>query len=196
LDFFKRIFKRFCNINENKEESITYVQLGDQLKNAEPCERFALLFEHLGGSLNRCTNENELRLTLRKILKQEKLNSAFCCEGCLQKILKKIKFKYTESLDVKNDVALISCEYLIAFDARIMLSYSNIKYFSSSSLPEKIIIIANDSQIAADLNYAMMKVKRKGIPKNLTSISGNISELDFPGRKKHKLYLLLRHCCT
>jgi len=196
LDFLKVIFKKFFCSNKKNGEDMTYVQLGDKLKGANPCERFARLFEHLGGYFSRCLNEKQVKVVLRKILKQENLNCAFCCEKKLQKILNAVKFKYTEDLNAVNDAAVISCECLIAFDGRIMLSYNNIKHFSVSLLPEKIIIIANVSQVEEDLNNAMMKVRRRGIPKNLTSISGNISELDFPDRKNHKLFLLLIHDCT
>ena len=54
-----------------------------------------------------------------------------------------------------------------------------------------LIIIANVSQIVANLNDAMMKVKRRGTLKNLTSISGNISKLDSPNPDNTKLFLLL-----
>jgi len=196
LDFLRIIFNKFFRSRKKSDEGLTYVQIGDQLKNTNPCERFTRLFEYLGGYYSCCLDEKQVKVVLRKILKQENLSCAFCCEKKIQKVLNTLKFKYTEDLNENNDVALISCESLIAFDGRIMLSYNNIRHFSASLLPEKIIIVANVSQVEENLNNAMMKVKRRGIPKNLTSISGNISELDFPDRKNHKLFLLLIHDCT
>jgi len=198
LDFLKTIFNKFFWLRKINNENFTYIQLEDQLKNTNPCDRFVHFFEYLGGYFSRCLSEEHIKVALRKILRQENLYRAFCCEEELQKILTALKFKYTEDLNDlgMNDVALISCECLIAFDGRILLSYNNIRHFPVSLLPEKIIIVANVSQIEENLNNAMMKVKRRGIFRNITSISGNISELDFPGRKNNKLFLLLVHDYT
>ena len=72
-----------------------------------------------------------------------------------------------------------------------MLSHNNILHYHSSRLPEKIIIMANVSQIVTNLGDAMMKVKRRGTLKNLTSISGSQSKLDTPNKVNTKLFLLL-----
>jgi L-lactate utilization protein LutC len=153
-----------CLIKTRREE-ITSVRLGDQLKNADLDYKFAQLFTHSGGYFNYCADEAEALQALNSILKIEQVKSVFCCDEDLQNFLDVVKVPYTESLELVNDTAFISCEYLIAFDGRIMLSY-NIRHFPSSSLPEKIIIIANVSQIVANLNDAMMKVKRRGNEKS------------------------------
>jgi hypothetical protein len=72
-----------------------------------------------------------------------------------------------------------------------MLSHNNILHAHSSRLPDKIIIMANVSQIVSNLTDAMMKVKRRGTLKNLTSISGNQSKLDGDNKDNTKLFLLL-----
>ena len=51
--------------------------------------------------------------------------------------------------------------------------------------------MANVSQIVTNLGDAMMKVKRRGTLKNLTSISGSQSKLDTPNKVNTKLFLLL-----
>jgi hypothetical protein len=47
------------------------------------------------------------------------------------------------------------------------------------------------SQIVRDLNEAMMKIKRRGNVRNLTSISGSQSKLDAPTQDQTKLFLIL-----
>ena len=54
-----------------------------------------------------------------------------------------------------------------------------------------IIIMANVSQIVNNLSDAMMKIKRRGNVRNLTSISGSHSKLDTPNKDNSKLFLLL-----
>ncbi len=167
------------------------VKLGDQLKNADLDYKFAQLFTHSGGFFNYCADEAEALQILNQIIKIEELKSVFCWDSDLQKFLDVVQVPYTKELENYNDSAFITCEYLIAFDGRIMLSHHNILHFTSSRLPEKIIIIANVSQIVGTLNDAMMKIKRLGDIRNLTSISGSNSKIDSPNKDNTKLFLLL-----
>ena len=85
--------------------------------------------------------------TLNHILKIEDIKSVFCWDADLKNFLNVVKVPYTTELELFNDCAFITCEYLIAYDGRIMLSYNNILHYHSSRLPEKIILMANVSQI-------------------------------------------------
>lgn len=190
MGVFGKFIRKFFNQPDVEEEN-NLVKLGDQLKNADLDYKFAQLFTHSGGFFNYCQDEAEALQILNQIVKLEGINSTFCCDEDLKKFLTVINAPYTEKLELFNDAAFITCEYLIAFDGKIMLSYNNILHYHSSRLPENIIIMANVSQIVSNLNDAMMKVKRRGSLKNLTSISGSESKLDMPNRDKTKLFLLL-----
>ena len=167
------------------------VKLGDQLKNADLDYKFAQMFTHSGGFFNYCSDESEALQTLNQILKLEGIQSVYCCDDDLKNFLNVVNVPYSTQLELFNDAAFITCEYLIAFDGRIMLSHNNIQHYHSSRLPEKIIVMANVSQIVNNLNDAMMKVKRRGTLKNLTSISGNQSKMDSGNPDNTKLFLLL-----
>jgi hypothetical protein len=190
LSLFKRIVSRLTNQPEDDERQ-SLEKLGDSLKNADLDYKFAQLFTHSGGFFNYCADEAEALQTLNQILKIEGINSVFCCDKDLQGFLNVIKIDNTPELESRNDAAFISCEYLIAYDGRIMLSHNNILHYHSSRLPGKIIIMANVSQIVNNLNDAMGKIKRTGNIKNLTSISGNHSKLDAAANNNTKLFLLL-----
>lgn len=140
---------------------------------------------------NYCADEAEALQTLNQIIKIEGINNLFCWDKELQNFLNVVKSPYTLELQPSNDAAFITCEYLIAYDGRIMLSHNNILHYHSSRLPEKIIIIANVSQIVNNLNDAMGKIKRNGNIKNLTSISGSQSKMDSSSNSNTKLFLLL-----
>ncbi len=190
MSLFKKIVGKILNQPEAEEET-DIVKLGDQLKNADLDYKFAQLFTHSGGFFNYCSDESEALQTLNQIIKIEGIQSMFCYDEDLTNFLDVIKTPYTPQLELANDAALITCEYLIAYDGRIMLSANNILHYHSSRLPQTIIIMANVSQIVSNLNDAMMKVKRRGNLKNLTSISGNQSKIDSPNRENTKLFLLL-----
>lgn len=190
MKFVKKLVGKLLNQPEEEEEK-DFVKLGDQLKHADLDYKFAQLFTHSGGFFNYCADEAEALQTLNHILKIEDVQSVFCWDHELQKFLDVVKVPYTATLESTNDCAFITCEYLIAYDGRIMLSYNNILHYHSSSLPERIIIIANISQIATNLNDGMGKVKREGSFRNLTSISGSNSKLDTANKVNTKLFLLL-----
>jgi len=190
LSLFKRIVSKLTNQSEEHDKQ-SLEKLGDSLKNADLDYKFAQLFTHSGGFFNYCADEAEALQTLNQILKIEDITSVFCCDKDLQSFLNVIKIKHSSELDLSNDAAFITCEYLIAYDGRIMLSHNNILHYHSSRLPSKIIIMANVSQIVNNLNDAMGKIKRTGNIKNLTSISGNHSKLDTLANNNTKLFLLL-----
>lgn len=190
MSLFRKFVGKILNQPEAEEEN-DLVKLGDQLKNADLDYKFAQLFTHSGGYFNYCQDEAEALQVLNQIVKIEGIESVFCCDDELKNFLEVLKTPFTKDLQNSNDAAFITCEYLIAYDGRIMLSHNNILHYHSSRLPEKIIIMANVSQIVTNLGDAMMKVKRRGTLKNLTSISGNQSKLDSPGKDKTKLFLLL-----
>ncbi|MDN3607527.1 LUD domain-containing protein [Kaistella yonginensis] len=186
----KKFVGTIFNQPEEQEEQ-DLIKLGDQLKNADLDYKFAQLFTHSGGYFNYCADEAEALQTLNHILKLEEIKSVFCWDHELKNFLDVINTPYTAELELFNDCAFITCEYLIAYDGRIMLSHNNILHYHSSRLPEKIIMMANVSQIVTNLNDAMGKIKRNGNIRNLTSISGRNSKLDTPNKDNTKLFLLL-----
>jgi L-lactate utilization protein LutC len=190
LSIFKKFVSKILNQEEPEDES-NVTKLADQLKNADLDYKFAQLFTTSGGFFNYCGDEAEALHTLNQIVKIEGVSNVFCCDEDLQNFLNVTKTHFTNTLDINNDAAFITCEFLIAFDGRIMLSANNILHYHSSRLPEKIIIMANVSQIVSNLNEAMMKIKRRGNVRNLTSISGSQSKLDSPNQDNSKLFLLL-----
>ncbi|RZJ43938.1 MAG: hypothetical protein EOO19_12455 [Chryseobacterium sp.] len=189
MSLFKKLVNKIMNQPEEEQPDVT--KLADQLRDADLDYKFAQLFTHSGGFFNYCADESEALQTLNQIIKIEQIKDVFCWDQDLRNFLDVIKTPYSPELTEQNDAAFITCEHLIAFDGRIMLSHNNILHYHSSRLPGKIIIMANISQITNNLNEAMMKVKRAGNLKNLTSISGSQSKLDTPNKDNTKLFLLL-----
>ncbi len=185
----KFVGKLFNQPEEDDEQDV--IKLGEQLKNADLDYKFAQLFTHSGGFFNYCADEAEALQTLNHILKIEDVKSVFCWDHDLKNFLDVVDIPYNTELELFNDCAFITCEYLIAYDGRIMLSHNNILHYHSSRLPEKIVIMANVSQIVTNLNDAMGKIKRNGNIRNLTSISGGNSKLDTANKDNTKLFLLL-----
>lgn len=194
MNFFQNLINKIFG-QEEEEHQPGMLEYGDQLKNTDLDYKFAQLFTLSGGIFNYCADESEALSTLKKIISAEQISSAFCCDEDLRNFLNVAKLPYSHSLEPFHDVAFITCEYLIAYDGRIMLSHNNILHYDPTFLPDKIIIMASVSQIVTTLSDAMMKIqnkRKKGIHiKNLTSISGGNANLDNPDKKNPKLFLLL-----
>ena len=190
MSFLKKLVNKLMNQpDEEKEQNL--VKLGDQLKNADLDYKFAQLFTHSGGFFNYCSDEAEALQTLNQIIKIEGLDSLYCWDEDLVNFLNVVNVPYTKDLRTNNNAAFITCEFLIAYDGKIVLSYNNIQHYDSTRLPEKIIIMANVSQIVNNLTDAMTKIKRAGNTKNLTSISGNQASIGTTNPSNTKLFLLL-----
>lgn len=189
MNLFQKLINKLTNQQENNSPNV--IKLADTLRDADLDYKFAQLFTHSGGFFNYCVHESEALQILNQIIKIEQIKNVFCWDQELTNFLDVIKVSYTSELTENNEAAFITCEYLIAFDGRIMLSHNNILHYPASQLPEKIILLATVSQITANLNEAMMKVKRSGSLRNLTSISGSQSKLDTPNKDNTKLFLLL-----
>ena len=190
MNLFKKLFNKIVNPHV-EEEPQTLEDLGDSLRNADLDYRFAQLFTHSGGFFNYCADESEALSILRQIIHAEGIESFFCWDEELKNFLNVLKTPYTEDLEMHNDAVLITCEYLIAHDGKIVLSQNNIKHYGASRLPSKIIIMATVSQIVTTLHEAMSKIKRRGSVKTLTSISGNQNKLESSNAVNQKLFLLL-----
>ncbi|MBP7172841.1 MAG: LUD domain-containing protein [Cloacibacterium sp.] len=191
MSLFKKFLDKILNKEEEKEQEQGMLEYGDRLKNTDLDYKFAQLFTISGGIFNYCADDAEALKTLNQIIKVEGIKSVFCCDEDLKKFLAVTKTHFTHGLDINNDAAFLTCEYLIAYDGRIMLSHHNIQHYNSSRLPEKIIVMATVSQIVANLSEAMMHIKRRENVRNLTSISGGKSKLDTPNKVNTKLFLLL-----
>ena len=194
MSLFKKLVSKILNQPEEEDTKPNVTKLADQLRDADLDYKFAQLFTHSGGYFNYCADEAEALHTLNQIIKIEQIDNVFCWDKELQSFLDVINSDYVETLNSREkpiDAAFITCDYLISFDGRIMLSYNNILNYRTSDLPATVIIMANVSQIVSNLNEAMMKVKRLGNQKNLTSISGGQSNLDTPEKANTKLFLLL-----
>ena len=151
-------------MNQPDEEQPDVTKLADQLRDADLDYKFAQLFTHSGGFFNYCADESEALQTLNQIIKIEQIKNVFCWDQDLRNFLDVIKTPFSPELTEQNDAAFITCEHLIAFDGRIMLSHNNILHYHSSRLPEKIIIMANVSQthlirIIPNFSYFCWKIK-------------------------------------
>ena len=188
LSIFKKIVNKIFGF---EDEDANLITMSDELDQCDLDVKFARLFNNSGGVFNYCASEKEALGILKKIAADEHFNHFFCADDILQKYLELIKKNYTNQLTSQTQVAFITCEQLIAHDAKIMLSFDNIRHYTPAQLPTNIVFMATVSQIVANLSEAMMKVKRRPGIKNLCSISGKNFSLGNENDQQKRIFLLL-----
>lgn len=182
--------KNFIKKTEPEPDDTNFLEMSEYLKNSDSDYRFIQLFLHSGGVLKYCENEIQATENILEISQNEEIKTFFCTDPKLQYWLNKLKIPYTDEITEKTCASLITCEYLTAYDGRIILSPNNILKYDISDLGEKIIVLAYDSQIEENLSHATKNALQKGkIIKSLNSLGGKKTSLD----KGHnvKLFLLL-----
>lgn len=137
---------------------------------------FAEQFTKLQGKFIYCINRQELAFQLGSLVRKQDWQKVYCVE---QVLIDSLSAQLDERL-VKNDlancdVAITSCEYLVARTGSIVLSASTASGRSTSVYAPIHICIAYTSQVVYDLKDALQSLKDKygnNLPSLITFASG------------------------
>jgi L-lactate dehydrogenase complex protein LldG len=123
---------------------------------------FAQNFTALLGKFAFCENHQELALALTEIIAAKKWKEVYCVEDGLRYLFEKNGFSNfsTKSL-AESDVAITSCELLIARTGTIVLSSALPEGRTASVYAPVHICIAEASQIVYDVGDALQYMKEK-----------------------------------
>lgn len=138
---------------------------------------FAEEFSKVNGNFIFCENHEELKKSLQLLVSEKKWNSIFCKEKEIQKTLSEIEIPFFEKNDDFNDleVGITGCEFLIARLGSILVSSGQASGRRLNVFPHSHIVIADSSQIVADIKdaFAAMKSKYDGnLPSMISMITG------------------------
>ncbi|HUR12079.1 MAG TPA: LUD domain-containing protein [Flavitalea sp.] len=136
---------------------------------------FAAQFTRLMGKFIYCADHRETILHLTHIVQSHKWTKVYCREEQLQQILKTNGFSgYEYDLLDSCDVAITTCELLIARTGSILLSSAQTSGRTPSVYAPVHICIAYTDQVVYDIREALqaMKDKYKTIPSLITFASG------------------------
>ena len=137
---------------------------------------FAEQFTKLQGKFIYCINRQELAFQLGSLVRKQDWQKVYCVE---QVLIDSLSAQLDERL-VKDDlahcdVAITSCEYLVARTGSIVLSASTASGRSTSVYAPIHICIAYTSQVVDDLKDALQSLKDKygnNLPSLITFASG------------------------
>ena len=123
---------------------------------------FAQHFSMLGGKFVYCINEQELASHLNNLAAQQKWTKVFCNEPELKAMLQKNLFdNFCASPLGDCDVALTTCELLVARTGSMVLSSANESGRTVSVYAPIHICIAYTKQLVYDVKDALQAMKEK-----------------------------------
>lgn len=165
----------------------------------EPCdEKFARVFTGAGGFFLYCADEIEAHDNFKKILLEVNANGVLTHENTLRQFLERAQAaNLLQVTAAEQDVFMCTCEYVVAHDGSIVVTYQQLQGKKLDDLPKVFIVVAKTSQLVSKLSDAMTGIKEahKGaIPTQITSVKPPQSKnAEFGGSAKEakNLFLLL-----
>jgi L-lactate dehydrogenase complex protein LldG len=137
---------------------------------------FAEQFTKLQGKFIFCINRQELAFQLGSLVRKQDWQKVYCVEEVLiDSLSAQIEDRLVKTDLAHCDVAITSCEYLVARTGSIVLSTSTASGRSTSVYAPIHICIAYTSQVVYDLKDALQAVKDKygnNLPSLITFASG------------------------
>lgn len=137
---------------------------------------FAERFTEAGGHLIFCENKLEVIEGLLVLSEQRGWKNIYCNEEAISAFLKEYEFPHTTLLDTDTpEVAVTSCESLIARSGSIVLSVAQVKNRKFPYHARVHIVFANVNQLAQDIReiITLLKVKYNNkLPSSTTIITG------------------------
>ncbi|MFV0238399.1 MAG: hypothetical protein ACK5HU_07715 [Flavobacteriales bacterium] len=155
--------------------------------------RFVRLYNETGGKFLYSGNESELLSYLKEIANENNFNSFWCSDSKLQKYLNSLGIQYTTIPNCQNQINLIDCEYLIAFNGSVMISSHQTDNRKLHEISNTFIVIAYPDQIVDNISDGLRKIKsikRDDIPTNITTIKG-LKHDSLQQTNSKNIYLLL-----
>ena len=126
----------------------------------EPIVVFAEEFTKLQGKFAFCTNEEDFNLQLQQLIQQRSWNKVYCIELSLQQNLQTIDVSTYPDLP-SCEVAITTCEYLVARTGTIVLSTVQQSGRTASVYAPIHICVAYSSQLVNDVKDALQLMKEK-----------------------------------
>jgi L-lactate dehydrogenase complex protein LldG len=123
---------------------------------------FAQNFTGLLGKFAYCENHQELAQQLKEIIAAKKWKEVYCVEDGLKYLFQKNGFSdFSSGSLAECDVAITSCEILVARTGTIVLSSALPEGRTASVYAPVHICVAESSQIVYDINDALEYMKEK-----------------------------------
>jgi L-lactate utilization protein LutC len=195
MNFFKKLIQKITTPAE--EESVKTTDLGNDGLTVD--EMFTRNFISRGGKFLYCTSDEEVKLNLVEILKENQWNNVVCFDPKLNKLLSEINSAKTKRI-ISSLPFLTSCESLVSEDGSIMFSSVQLQEKKLKEFPENFIVLARTSQLVRSISEGVMGVRKRAKKNSPTIVSSikdylpnkqNTDFMSYGNNNAKTLYLLL-----
>ncbi len=173
----KNIRNALINEAENPFPKVDFISPVYEENNESSDVNFAEEFTKVNGKFVYCENETEFMENYRLLAVQNQWPPVFCYDEYLIGLLQKGRIAFTSNEDdfLKQVVGMTSCEFLISRLGSIMVSSKQSGGRRLNVYPEIHVVVANTSQLVADLKHAfagMLSKYGKKLPSMISVITG------------------------
>lgn len=161
---------KFRNCIE-EDLSDVYIKTKDSLELV-----FAQEFTKINGKFVFCESIVEFNHNIQLLMKEYSLDSVYCIDENLQKLLENASVPYSSSKEdfLGMDVAVTSCESLIARTGSVLVSSRQDSGRRLNVYPNIHIVISSSKNLVYDIKDAIEKLQGEGetLPSQITLITG------------------------
>lgn len=161
---------KFSNCIE-EDLSDVYIKTKDSLELV-----FAQEFTKINGKFVFCESIAEFNNNIQLLMKEYSLDSVYCIDENLQKLLENASVPYSSSKEdfLGMDVAVTSCESLIARTGSVLVSSRQDSGRRLNVYPNIHIVISSSKNLVYDIKDAIEKLQTEGetLPSQITLITG------------------------
>jgi L-lactate dehydrogenase complex protein LldG len=123
---------------------------------------FASEFTKLQGKFAFCFDEKDFKAQLKQLFTERQWKNIYCVENLLRNIITPLSTEKLNQTTLKDcDVAVTSCEYLIARTGSIVLSSAMAEGRTASVYAPVHICVAYTNQLVYDVKDGLQKLKEK-----------------------------------
>lgn len=156
-------------------------------------EEFAYNFTREGGKFMFCLSKKSLYFSLNKVIKEQGWDNVFINENEIETLLEDNNVITSTDKHKTADVFVSTCDNLVAFNGRIMVSSNQCKNLNFSELPVNHIIIASHSQIVKNLGEGLRRINSKyfkNLPSKITTLKNKNTARNSGTSKNIYVFLL------
>ncbi|OFX44993.1 MAG: hypothetical protein A2046_14980 [Bacteroidetes bacterium GWA2_30_7] len=163
---------RSNNFKDSSQDlSDVYIKTKDSLELV-----FAQEFTKINGKFVFCENVGEFNQNIRLLIKEYSLDSVYCIDSNIQKLLENAGVPYLSSSKdfLELNVGVTSCESLIARTGSVLVSSRQASGRKMNVYPNIHIVIATSKQLVYDIKDAIDRLNAdcESLPSQITLITG------------------------
>ena len=168
------LIEKMPGLYDNADPDVSvYVKSSTEYPEVE----FAEAFSRIGGNFFFAQSNNELVSQLKHLLQELQVQSLFCTDATLQKMVESSEIEFIRNHEeiARCEASLTFCEVLVSRLGAIVMSSKVAGGRGCYSVPPVHIVVANPFQIVPDIKEAFSFLNKKysgNLPSMITFVAG------------------------